>query len=303
MREAFMLNKISSQKVDSASASSGGAAAVRHILRGNVLWIIAALILLAAVAAPLLSPQNPFDLAQLDVMDSMLAPLSKAGAGYTYWLGTDDQGRDMVSAILYGMRTSLVVAFGSAALSMSIGVLLGLFCAYYRGRLDSFVMRMVDLFLAFPAILVALIILGFLGKGVLNVVIALVVVDWAFYARGVRGIALSESKRDYVQAAQCNLIPDHRIIFGHVLPNCMSSLMVLITQQIARAIAIEATLSFLGLGVPITQPSLGLLIANGYPQVISGRYWISFFPGMTLFLMIVVINLLGDHVRKRYGKR
>ncbi len=221
----------------------------------------------------------------------------------TYWLGTDDQGRDMVSAILYGMRTSLGVAFGSAFLSMSVGTALGASAAYYGGLADLIVMRLVDLFLAFPAILVALIVLGILGKGVLNVVLALVIVDWAFYARGVRGVARVECNKDYVRSAQCALVPGRRIIFRHILPNCASSLMVIATQQIARAIAIEATLSFLGLGVPITKPSLGLLIANGYAFVVSGKWWIAFFPGLVLFLMITVVNLVGDHIQRAYATR
>ncbi|WP_408583858.1 ABC transporter permease [Paraburkholderia tropica] len=263
--------------------------------------VLAALIVLAAVFAPWLAHQNPYDLAQLDILDGLLKPGSESSGGMIYWLGTDDQGRDLVSAILYGARTSLIVGFGSASISMTFGVALGLFAAYYRGKLDALVMRLVDLTLAFPAILVALIILGILGKGVGNVVLALVMVDWAFYARAVRSSALVEVNKEYVMAAQCALVPARRIIFRHVLPNCLSSLMVITTQQIARAIAIEAALSFLGLGVPITKPSLGLLIANGYAQVISGKWWVSLFPGLALLLMIVVLNLLGEQIRKRYS--
>lgn len=272
-------------------------------LRTYDLFVLVFLIAAAAIFAPALSRQNPYDLAQLDVLDGMMPPMSQSGSGYVFWLGSDDQGRDIVSAILYGMRTSLEVAFGAAFMSMMIGTTLGLTAAYFRGAIDALAMRTVDLFLAFPAILVALIILGFLGKGVGNVILALVIVDWAFYARGVRSVALVESNKEYVMAAQCALLPTWRVIFWHILPNCMSALMVIATQQIARAIAIEATLSFLGLGVPITKPSLGLLIANGYSQVVSGKWWISFFPGMALFLMIVVLNLLGDRVRRLYTKR
>lgn len=270
-------------------------------LAKHAIWVLAFAIVLVAVFAPWIAHQNPYDLAQLDIMDGLLPPGADSASGSTYWLGTDDQGRDLVSAILYGARTSLIVGFGSASLSMTFGVTLGLLAAYLRGKFDATVMRLVDLTLAFPAILVALIILGILGKGTGNVVLALVIVDWAFYARAVRSSALVEVRKEYVMSAQCALVPARRIIFRHVLPNCLSSLMVITTQQIARAIAIEATLSFLGLGVPITKPSLGLLIANGYAQVISGKWWVSLFPGLALLLLIVVLNLLGEQIRKRYA--
>ena len=159
------------------------------------------------------------------------------------------------------------------------------------------IMRLVDLQLSFPAILAALMILAFLGKGVLNVVIALVIVEWAYYARTVRGTALVERRREYIEAAQCLALPTRRIIFRHLLPNCLPPLIVVGTMQVARAIALEATLSFLGLGVPITEPSLGLLIANGYEYMLSGKYWISFYPGIALLVTIVSINLVGDHLR------
>jgi peptide/nickel transport system permease protein len=264
-------------------------------------WILFGAIALIAIFAPLLARQNPYDLGQLDIMDGLLRPGSAAATGYTYWFGTDDQGRDLVSAIMYGLRTSLIVGIGSAVLSMIIGVMLGLLSAYYGGKTDAVIMRMVDLTLAFPAILVAMIILGFLGKGTFNVVIALVISEWAFYARAARGAAIAEASKEYVLSAQCALLPDHRIILRHILPNCVPSLLVIVTQQVARAIAIEATLSFLGLGVPITQPSLGLLIYNGYSHVISGKWWMSFFPGIALVVMIVVLNLLGEHIRKYYS--
>jgi len=221
------------------------------------------IIILAAIFAPLIAPQDPYDLAQLDIMDGRLAPGTTAGAGYTYLLGTDDQGRDMFSGILYGLRISLLVGVGSALIAGFIGSSLGLLSAYAGGRTDSVIMRLVDLQLSFPAVLVALIILAFLGKGVMNVVLALVMVEWAYYARPVRGTALVERSREYIEAAECLAIPRYRILFRHLLPNCLPPLIVIGTQQVARAIALEATLSFLGLGVPSTEPSLGLLIANG----------------------------------------
>jgi peptide/nickel transport system permease protein len=178
-----------------------------------------------------------------------------------------------------------------------VGASLGLLAAYAGGRTDSAIMRLVDLQLSFPAILVALMILAFLGKSITNVVIAIVVVEWAYYARTVRGTALVERRREYIEAAECLALPRYRILFRHLLPNCLPPLIVIATMQVARAIALEATLSFLGLGVPITEPSLGLLIANGYEYMLSGNYWISFYPGIALLVTIVSINLVGDHLR------
>ncbi|WP_191085400.1 ABC transporter permease [Roseococcus microcysteis] len=254
-------------------------------------------IALLAIFAPWIAPQNPYDLAQLDIMDGRLPPGEVGGTGITHWLGTDDQGRDMLSGIIYGLRISLIVGIGSAIIACLVGASLGLLAAYAGGRTDSFIMRLVDLQLSFPTILAALMILAFLGKGVLNVVIALVIVEWAYYARTVRGSALVERRREYIEAAQCLVLPTRRILFRHLFPNCLPPLIVIGTIQIARAIALEATLSFLGLGVPITEPSLGLLIANGFEYMLSGNYWISFYPGIALLITIVSINLMGDHLR------
>ncbi len=255
------------------------------------------LIALCAIFAPWIAPQNPYDLAQLDIMDGRMEPGTVGGAGFTYWLGTDDQGRDMLSGIMYGLRISLTVGAGSALIACLVGASLGLLAAYAGGRTDSLIMRLVDLQLSFPSILAALMILAFLGKGILNVVIALVLVEWAYYARTVRGTALVERRREYIEAAHCLALPTRRILFRHLLPNCLPPLIVVATMQVARAIALEATLSFLGLGVPITEPSLGLLIANGYEYMLSGKYWISFYPGIALLITIVSINLVGDQLR------
>jgi peptide/nickel transport system permease protein len=254
-------------------------------------------IVVIAVLAPFIAPQNPYDLAQLDIMDGRMEPGTVGGAGFTYWLGTDDQGRDMLSGIMYGLRISLMVGAGSAIIACLVGASLGMLAAYAGGRTDSLIMRLVDLQLSFPAILAALMILAFLGKGILNVVFALVIVEWAYYARTVRGSALVERRREYIEAAQCLALPTRRIIFRHLLPNCLPPLIVVGTMQVARAIALEATLSFLGLGVPITEPSLGLLISNGYEYMLSGKYWISFYPGIALLVTIVSINLVGDQLR------
>jgi peptide/nickel transport system permease protein len=259
---------------------------------------IVTIVALLAILAPWITPQNPYDLAQLDIMDGRLPPGSKSADGsITYWLGTDDQGRDMLSGIIYGLRISLGVGIGSALVAGVLGTALGLIAAYIGGKLETAIMRLVDLQLSFPAILVALMILAFIGKGVLNVVLALVIVEWARYARTARAAALVERGREYIEAAECLALPRWRLLFRHLLPNCMPPLIVIGAIQVARAILLEATLSFLGLGVPITQPSLGLLIANGYQYMLSGKYWISFYPGVALVITIVGVNLMGDQLR------
>ncbi|WP_180900367.1 ABC transporter permease [Martelella soudanensis] len=255
-------------------------------------------VVLAAVFAPLIAPQDPYDLMTLDIMDGRLPPGSASFSGQVYLLGTDTQGRDMLSAILYGLRISLVVGLGAAGLAFVIGTLAGLLAAYIGGRFETLIMRLVDLQLSFPTILAAMLILAFLGKGVTNVVLAIVIVEWAVYARTARGSALSVMRREYVEAARSLMIPPRNIILHHLLPNCMSPLIVLLTMQAARAIALEATLSFLGLGVPITEPSLGLLIANGFEFMLSGAYWISIYPGIALLITIYSINLVGDRLRR-----
>jgi peptide/nickel transport system permease protein len=260
--------------------------------------VVFTLIFLGAVLAPLISPQNPYDLMQLDIMNGMLPPGGVDTSGeMTFWLGTDDQGRDILSGILYGLRISLFVGVASAFISLIIGGAAGLFSAYMGGRWDAFLMRIVDIQLSFPAILIALILLAVLGQGIDKVIIALVVTQWAYYARTVRGSALVERRKEYVEAAHCLALGTRRIIFHHLLPNCMPPLIVVVTMRIAYAVMLEATLSFLGIGLPITEPSLGLLISNGFEYMLSGKYWVSFFPGIALLVTIVSINLVGDHLR------
>lgn len=254
-------------------------------------------VVLAAFLAPLYAPQNPYDLRSLSIMDSRLAPGEVGFSGKSFLLGTDGQGRDMVSAILYGLRISLMVGLTACTIALLVGLTAGLAAAYYGGRVDSIIMRIVDLHLAFPAILVALILLAVLGRGVDKIIFALIVVQWATFARVARGAALSERGREYIEAAESLALSRGRILFGHLLPNCLPPLMVLFTVEIASAIALEATLSFLGVGLPATQPSLGLLISNGFQFVMSGQYWISVFPGIALLILIVAINLVGDHLR------
>ncbi len=221
----------------------------------------------------------------------------------TYWLGTDDQGRDMLSAIFYGLRISLSVAIASVVIALGIGTLAGLCAAYFGGRVDAVLMRIVDVQLSFPTILVALILLAILGKGVFNVMLALVIVQWALYARTARGVALAERQKEYVEAASCLGLGAGRIILAHILPNCTPSLIVIATLEVAHAISLEATLSFLGLGLPVTQPSLGLLIANGFDYLLSGYPWISVFPGVALLITVVAINLVGDELRDLLNPR
>lgn len=256
-----------------------------------------ALIVLIAVFAPWISPQNPYDLAVIDVLDSRLPPGEKSASGQTFWLGTDDQGRDMLSAIFYGLRISLVVGVSSTIVALVIGLAAGLAAAYFGGRLEGAIMRIVDIQLSFPAILIALILIAVLGQGTGKVITALITVQWAYYARTVRSAALVEKRKEYMEAARCLALPPSHIVFRHLLPNCLPPMIVVATVQVAAAIALEATLSFLGLGLPITEPSLGLLIANGYQYLLSGKYWISFFPGIALVLTIVSINLVADQLR------
>ena len=194
------------------------------------------------------------------------------------------------------VRLSLFVGGVATVIALGVGTTVGIVAAYFGGKIDTILMRLVDIQLSFPAILIALILLAILGKGVDKVVIALVSVQWAYYARTIRGSALAERRREYIEAAQCLALPQSRIIFRHLLPNAFPPLVVVATVQVAHAIALEATLSFLGVGVPITEPSLGLLIANGYSYMLSGSYWIAFYPGIALLLAIAAINLVGDRL-------
>jgi len=254
-------------------------------------------VMIIAVAAPLISPQDPYDLRQLDILDGGQAPGTMSSAGFVFWLGSDDQGRDMLSGIFYGLRISLLVGVISTCVALVIGATLGLLAAYAGRRVESVIMRVADIQLSFPAILVALILLAVLGQGLFKIIVALVTVHWAYYARTVRATALVERRKDYVLAAHGLGLSHARIMFHHLLPNCLSPLIVVATVQVAHAITLEATLSFLGIGLPVTEPSLGLLIARGYEYMLSGKYWISFFPGVALLVTIVSINLIGDQLR------
>ena len=263
------------------------------LISGLFVLLIAAL----AALAPFIAPTNPYDLSTVSILDGRLAPGQQMFDGTVALLGTDGAGRDVLSAILWGLRTSLIVVISSAAIALILGLIVGLAAAFYGGRLDAFLMRVVDIQLSFPAILVALVLLALLGKGIDKVIIALAVVQWAVYARTVRATAMVESAKEYIEAAKCLGLSNARIIFKHLLPNSLSSLIVLATLQTAHSITIEATLSFLGVGVPITEPSLGSLIANGFDFILSGAYWITFFPGLMLLATVAAINIFGDQLR------
>ena len=259
--------------------------------------IVFGVLVFIALFADIISPTNPYDLAQVSILDSKMPPGSQSFEGVNFWLGTDGAGRDLVSAMIYGLRISLGVGVLSGLAAMAIGTAVGLSAAYFSGRTENIIMRIVDIQLSFPAILVALILLAILGKGVDKTIIALIIVQWAYYARTVRGSALVERNKEYIEAATCLAIGHRRILFRHLLPNCLPPLIVVATLQTAHAISLEATLSFLGIGLPVSEPSLGLLISNGFHYMLSGKYWISFFPGVALLITIISINLVGDQLR------
>ncbi|HEY8102705.1 MAG TPA: ABC transporter permease [Burkholderiaceae bacterium] len=255
-------------------------------------------LIVSAICAQWITPQNPYDLTQINIMNNNLQPgmLDPSGR-YHFLLGTDDQGRDILSAIIYGLRISLGVGIIATLGALVIGLLFGLLAGYLGGWVDSFIMRLVDFQLAFPAVLIALVLLSVLGSGIDKVIIALITVQWAVYARTVRSAALVERSKEYVEAAVCLGLSNWRIVTRHLLPNCLPSIMVIAAVNVGHAIALEATLSFLGLGVPVTEPSLGMLIANGQQYMLSGDYWISLFPALALLLTVVSINLVADQLR------
>jgi peptide/nickel transport system permease protein len=259
--------------------------------------VLLLLVVLSATFAPLIAPTDPYDLSVVSILDGRLAPGEKMFDGTVAWLGTDGAGRDVLSAILFGLRTSLIVAVCSAFIALIIGLLVGLIAAYFGGKIDAFLMRIVDIQLSFPAILVALVLLALLGKGIDKVIIALAIVQWAIYARTVRASAIVERRKEYIEAATSLGLSSFRIIWRHLMPNSISPLIVLATLQTAHSISIEATLSFLGVGVPITEPSLGSLISNGFDYILSGAYWITFFPGIMLLATVASINIVGDRLR------
>jgi peptide/nickel transport system permease protein len=251
-------------------------------------------LILAAVLAPAISPQNPYDLTQLFLENSNLAPKWTPGM---FMLGSDGQGRDLYSAILYGLRVSLYVGLSSTILSAIFGTLMGVLAGYMGGKTDAIIMRIADIQLSFPAILIALVIMSLWGQGLLKIIIAISVVNWVFYARTARGSTLAEREKDYVDSARAAGMTSSAIMLREVLPNIVAPIIVIGTVRVANSIILESTLSFLGLGVPITEPSLGSLIYEGYQVLFSGFWWSSVLPGLALMGIVLGVNLLGDRLR------
>ncbi|WP_425463311.1 ABC transporter permease [Methylobacterium terricola] len=266
------------------------------------LAVVAGIVLLA-VLAPLVAPQDPYDLAALSLRDARRPPGFVGSGGYTHWLGTDAQGRDLVSAMLYGLRISLEMGLLAGGLALAIGTAAGVTAAALGGRIGGAMMRLVDLQLSFPAILLAFVLSAVLGQGKLQLVAALVAAQYAYVARTAHGAAAAERHKDYVAAALSTPLSGARVLWRHILPNALPPVIVVASVQVASAISLEATLSFLGVGLPPTEPSLGTLIANGFQYMLSGRYWISVFPGLALVVLVTAVNIVGDQIRDQLNPR
>jgi peptide/nickel transport system permease protein len=259
--------------------------------------------LFVVAVGPALVAQNPYDVASLDLLDSYKPPAWMQGGDLRYLLGTDGQGRDILASIVYGCRISLFIGLAGMFCSSVLGTLLGLMAGYYGGRVDSIIMRIADIQLSFPSMLIALFLMSAFKTGIDKILIALTAVGWVIYARTVRGSTLSEKQKEYVQAAVVAGLPNRKIILRHVLPNVLTPLIVVATIQVGSFILIEASLSFLGVGVPVTQPSLGLLVKNGFDVLFSGLWWTSVFPGAFIMLLVFGINLFGDFLRDELNPR
>ena len=265
--------------------------------------LIVIFFLIVVLIGPACTPQNPYDIASLDLMDAYKPPLWMEGGDPAFLLGTDEQGRDILSAIVYGSRISLFIGVAVVLLSCVIGTFFGLVAGYFGGRMDSILMRVVDIQLSFPAMLVALFIMAAFGRGLGKLIVALTIVGWVLYARTVRGSVLVERNKEYVDAAKLIGLSPFPIIVRHVLPNVLTPLIVIATIHVGTVILTEATLSYLGVGVPVTEPSLGLLVKNGYDVLFSGLWWSSVFPGVFIMLLVFGINLLGDFLRDEFNPR
>ena len=270
-------------------------------------------LLLVSLASPLIAPTNPYDLSTIDIMDSELPPAWLEEGDERFLLGTDEQGRDILSTILYGTRLSLTIGFFAVALQLFLGIIIGLSAGYFGGRIDSFLMRFADVQLSFSTMMVAIIISAIFKASfgsdfynqyaVLMLVVIIGVAEWPQYARTIRASVLAEKKKEYVEAARVMGFKAPRIMFRHILPNCLSPILVISTVQIANAVMSEAALSFLGLGLPVDQPSLGALISTGFNYIFSGAWWITAFPGFVLVSLVLVINLLGDWLRDVFNPK
>ncbi|XKE47416.1 ABC transporter permease [Halomonas organivorans] len=278
----------------------------RDLIAQVSLLVFIALVAGAALA-PWLAPMNPYDLAQIDILASELPPFWVDGSDPAYVMGTDAQGRDLLSTILYGARVSLIIGFGAVALQAALGVCFGLLAGYLGGRVDAFLMRLADIQLSFSTLMVAIVV-GALFKAIFGgatfsayavplLVLIIGLAEWPQYARTVRASVLAEKGKEYVDAARVMGLSSRRIMFRHILPNTLSPIFVISTVQVANAIISEAALSFLGLGMPETQPSLGSLIKSGFDYIQSGSWWITLIPGLVLVVLVLVINLLGDWLR------
>lgn len=275
--------------------------------RRNKVAVVALCVVIAvallAIFAPLVVSQDPYDLKSLVLRDARKPPGYVSKDGVRHLLGTDSQGRDLLAAILYGLRISLQIGIISGAIAFSIGAIVGSVAAYVGGRLEALIMRIVDVQLSFPAILLAFVVAALLGQGKYQLILALVFAQYAYFVRTAHGAAKAERGKDYVQAALSVPMSGWFIITRHILPNALPPLIVVATVQVASAISLEATLSFLGVGLPPTEPSLGMLIANGFQYLMSGRYWIAIYPGIALIILILSINLVGDQIRDQLNPR
>lgn len=265
--------------------------------------ILLLFIILTALWGPLFTVQDPYKLSQLHLADAYKPPFWMEDGDPRFILGTDQQGRDILSAIVYGSRVSLFIGLAGVAISSTVGVFLGLIAGYFGGKIDALVMRIADIQLSFPSMLIALFLMNTLGRGVGNILIALSLVGWVRYARTVRGETLAVKKKEYIEAMKVVGLPDRTIIFGHVMPNVLTSIIVLSTIQVGTFILLEATLSFLGLGVPVVRPSLGMLCSEGFKVLYSGLWWVSIFPGLYIVLIVFSINLLGDFLRDEFNPK
>ncbi|ELJ8548799.1 ABC transporter permease [Vibrio cholerae] len=287
-----------------------------YFLRDKVAMSSFALFMLfvvVAISAPLIAPTNPYDLSSIDIMDAELPPSWMEGGNEHFLLGTDEQGRDIFSTILYGSRLSLTIGFLAVGLQLTLGIVIGLSAGYFGGRIDSFLMRFADIQLSFSTMMVAIIVSAifkasfggefFSQYAVVMLVVIIGIAEWPQYARTVRASVLAEKKKEYVEAARVMGFKAPRIMFRHILPNCLSPILVISTVQVANAIMSEAALSFLGLGLPVDQPSLGSLISIGFTYIFSGAWWITAFPGIVLVLLVLVINLLGDWLRDVFNPK
>ncbi len=278
----------------------------RDFCRNKVAIVALAVVLtiiFVAIFAALIVPQDPYDLKSLVLRDARRPPGYVGRDGMLHLLGTDSQGRDLLSAIVYGLRISLQMGLMAGAIAFIIGAVVGSSAAYVGGRLEALIMRIVDIQLSFPAILLAFVVAAILGQGKEQLILALVFAQYAYFVRTAHGAAAAERQKDYVQAALSVPMSGWFVVTRHILPNALPPLIVVATVQVASAISLEATLSFLGVGLPATEPSLGMLISNGFQYLMSGRYWIAIYPGVALIILIMAINLVGDQIRDQLNPR